>query len=155
MKNDMPNIFTYFPYSNNSCKEYKDYEVLSDCGNLKNSHIFPQKVPLDLNGCEVKIMPYVIPPYVIDYNITEDDPGRAGIEVTIMRNVAKRMNFRIRMIKNFYSHWGYRYPDGNYSMMYKDLLDYKTEMIFGFANGNASHNMDLDASFQHLHDSSI
>ncbi|GLV45607.1 Ionotropic receptor 7c, partial [Carabus blaptoides fortunei] len=155
MKNGVPNIFTYFPYSNNSCQEYKNYEVLSDCENLENGHIFPQKVPLDLNGCEIKIMPYVIPPYVIDYNITEDHPGKAGIEVIIMRNVAKRMNFSIRMIKNFHRHWGFRFEDGNYSMMYKDLLEFKTDMIFGFTYGNASYSKDLDASFSHLHDSSV
>ncbi|GLV24247.1 Ionotropic receptor 7c, partial [Carabus blaptoides fortunei] len=155
MKDGMPNIFTYFPYSNNSCQEYKNYDVLSDCANLKNTNIFPQKVPLDLNGCEVKVMPYVIPPYVTDYNLTEDHPGRAGIEVTIMRNVAKRMNFRIRMIKNFYSHWGFRFEDGNYSMMYKDLLESKTDMIFGFVNGNASYSKDIDASFSHLQDSPV
>lgn len=100
-------------------------------------------------------MPYSIPPYVINYNITEDDPGRAGIEVTIIRNVAKKMNFSLRVVKNIYSHWGYRYPDGKYSMMYKDLLDYKTDMIFGFTYGNASYSKELDASFAHLHDSSV
>lgn len=53
-KDDVQNIYTYFPYSNKSCHEYKEYEVLSNCEDLEKDQIFPQKIPLDLHGCEVR-----------------------------------------------------------------------------------------------------
>lgn len=54
IENGVPNIFTYFPYSNKSCHEYKEYEILSNCEDLEKDQIFPQKIPLDLHGCEVR-----------------------------------------------------------------------------------------------------
>lgn len=100
-------------------------------------------------------MAYVIPPYVINLKMPREKPAKTGLEVTIIHNVARRMNLTLKFLANPHKHWGYRFSDGSFSMMYKALKERETDIIFGFTYGNSSYSKDFDASFCHLGDASI
>lgn len=72
-------LFSFFPYGEKNCGKYVNYENISTCEELDD--VFPEKIPLDLHGCEVKMMPFIIPPFVMDYNNTH-----TRYDVTVPRN---------------------------------------------------------------------
>lgn len=153
--NSKYNVYSFFPYKDDNCAQYNKYELISSCDSINTNDIYPLKIPLNLHGCGVKLMPYVIPPYVTNTSAPRDDPALAGVEITIVNAIAIKMNFTETFIPNPHVHWGYRYKDGSYSMMFKELFDKKIDLIFGFTYGNYSYTFDFDPSFCHLADKSV
>lgn len=146
-------VYTFYPFQRNNCAQYKTYENISSCGHLTG--VFPNKIPSDLFGCEVKLMPYIIPPYVTNLDAPRNDPALAGVEITIVNTIANRMNFTEKYTKSSYVHWGYKFKDGTYNLMFKALFNKEIDVIFGFTYGNSSYTFDFDPSFCHLTDKSV
>lgn len=65
------------------------------------------------------------------------------------------MNLFPEFLNHSYVHWGFKYPNGSYSLMYKDLYNKKADVMFGFTYGNSTYNSDFDQSFSHLLDPSV
>lgn len=147
------NLYTFYPYKDDNCGEYNHYEVISSCDSLEN--VFPAKIPRNFHGCEIKMMPFILPPYAISYTKNRFNPSIAGIEITVMSTIAKHMNFTEVYFQNTHIHWGYTYSDGTYSMMFKELIDHKIDIIFGFFLGNSSYKYVFDQSFCHLTDIAV
>lgn len=99
-------------------------------------------------------MAYNLQPYVIDVNNPPEEPSKAGLEVTIIHNVAVRMNIKIKYFKNPHKLWGYHLIDGNFTMMFKELKDRNVDLIYGYMFANSSYLEDFDGSFTHLQDTS-
>lgn len=138
-------IYTHFPYGNGSCGSNMIPVRLSD-----NSNTFPEKIPLDLKECDIKLMGLNIKPYVLDIKQPKDSPTQAGLEVTIIHNVFKKMNFRETYVSNPYPHWGYLMPDGNFTMTFKSLHDKEVDIIFGMIIGNETMEEHFDTTVSHI-----
>lgn len=65
------------------------------------------------------------------------------------------MNMSPVFINHSYGHWGFQYPDGNYTFMYKLLYEKKADVMFGFLYGNSTYSKDFDSSHCHLLDPSV
>lgn len=152
-ENKTINLYTFYPYSGHHCAEFLHHELLSSCASVGS--LFPTKIPSNLNGCEVKLMPYIIPPYVTNVSASRKDPSASGLEVTIVHTIATKLNLTERYINNPFDHWGYKFKDGTYSLMYKALYEKEIDLIFGFTYGNSSYTFDFDPSFCHLVDKTV
>lgn len=149
------NVYTFFPYNDERCGTYETYEQISTLDTIEYDDIFPDKIPLQVNGCDVRMLAYWMPPYVINLNAPREKAELAGIEVTSVHVISKRMNFTEVYLYNPYAHWGHKYDDGHYTFMYKDLLDRKIDLIYGFTYGNSSYIFDFDTSYCYLDDRSV
>lgn len=85
-------IFTYFPYKNN-CGERITYEIIGHCEETLESVLKYSKREINLKGCPVNILTLPYRPFVIDVFGDRNNPKQAGLEVTIMEIVAKKINF--------------------------------------------------------------
>ncbi|GLV45935.1 Ionotropic receptor 60a [Carabus blaptoides fortunei] len=111
--------------------------------------LFPTKVPLYANGCELRLLPLEVPPYVI--NAT--DHVNPGLEVTIARELGKRINFTVKVVQHSFRETGYKYSaDGSFTGLYHMLHSRKGDLIFGMLRQNTSYVNDFDSTFVHLTD---
>lgn len=62
-------LFTYFPYENSCGGNYKA-EMIGEC--FGNATFYPDKVPLNLHGCEIRLLALFMIPYVININSTKN-----------------------------------------------------------------------------------
>lgn len=123
-------ILTHYPYKNGACGRSIIPEQIAHCSNNTLS-LFENKLPANLEGCELKLMGLNLKPYVIDINGDKEDPKEAGLEVTIIHAIAKKMNFSENYVHNPYSHWGFLFPNNSFSFMLNDLYERKADVIFG------------------------
>lgn len=84
-------VYTFFPYGGENCGSYSTYEKISDCNKIGN--IYKEKIPKNLKGCPVKMMPYIIAPFVTSLDAPKNNPALSGVEMVISNNIAKIMNY--------------------------------------------------------------
>lgn len=123
-------IFTHYPFKNGGCGQFIIPEIVNKCSENFTS-LYEEKIPSTLNGCELRLMGLNLKPYVIDVDGDKDDPSQAGIEVTVLHTIIKKMNFTEKYIYNPYTHWGYYFPNKSFTFMLKDLYEGKADVIFG------------------------
>lgn len=87
-------MFSYYPYINGGCNNIS--KVKFDYASCKNiisiNTVFPEKVPLDLMGCEIKYGASVFKPLVIEPNATEENARVIGFETCLMRTLLEKVN---------------------------------------------------------------
>ncbi|PSN33764.1 Ionotropic receptor 734 [Blattella germanica] len=95
-------IYSMFPFQSEECGESDAVNLLDQwlsSGRFRYGNtLFPQKVPSDLHGCNLKILVGVYPPFVIiTTNITsgEGDPltDLEGINLVFLTYLSRAMNF--------------------------------------------------------------
>lgn len=144
-------IYTYFPYNNGLCGNIIKSEYLLTC-DVNNLAPYFSKIPSNLYGCEFRIMPYPMIPYIMNISAPKTEPNLAGLEVTIMDTLAKKINFSVVYIPCFHNLWGYKDSSGVYTMMFGSLYNNETDIIMGMTYANASHVVDFDGSYIYLQD---
>lgn len=149
-------VYTFFPYKNNLCGKYDSYELLQNCGNSSELvEMYPEKIPNDVNGCEIRMMAYPMIPYVINLKANREKASKAGLEVTIVHVLSQRMNFTTKYIPHNHSFWGFKDLSNKYQFMFGSLYNKECDLTLGMQFGNASHVIDFDGSYVHLMDASV
>lgn len=138
--------FTYFPYKNGDCGLKLDPEEFEK----DVTNYFPEKISTNLNGCKFKIITLMRAPYCISLNYSGENPSQSGIELTLVHNIAKKLNFVPYYIYHTYPDWGYRLPNGSYIMMYKSLYDQEALMAVNGFYWNSSMYWEFDFMFINL-----
>lgn len=144
-------LYTYFPYKNGQCGHNIQETYLANCDDVRNDslELFLTKVPLHVNGCELRLLSLEVPPYVLDAM----DPVNPGLEVTIVRELAKRINFTVKVVKHGFKETGYKYSsDGSFTGLYDLLHSRRGDLMFGMLRQNTSYVSDFDSTFIHLTD---
>lgn len=147
-------IYTYFPFADKTCGENITYELVSTCLS-ETVNMFPPKIPLNMNGCNLRIMAFPMIPYVIDIDSSRNEPNLAGLEITILNALSEKMNFTQIYVPCPYKSWGFKDSTGKYQMMFKSLFNNETDIITGMTFGNASHVIDFDGSYVYLMDCAV
>lgn len=152
------NIYTYFPYANNSCGEIVvsqriNYFELGN-GKFENNEVdlFPKKVPEYWSGCLVKIRAMIWAPCVLFPSKSFIDPNVSialteGIEVQLAFVVAKFLGLKLE----FYAttkpfDWGAVTADGNASGSIKLVIDRTVDMAIGGFGAVKERQMYADYS---------
>lgn len=144
-------LYTYFPFE--YCTKTMKKHFLGTCNN-DTINYFPNKVPDDMKGCEIRILAYVIPPYVINI-LAKKDVRKAGFEIMIINLVAERMNMNTTYLITSYPHWGYIMEDGTCIYMLKVLFEKKADVVFGMVIGNESFLSVFDTTLFHVTESIV
>ncbi|KAK4880992.1 hypothetical protein RN001_004311 [Aquatica leii] len=106
--------YSWFPYSNSLCSN-NDNEILEidQCsyGKFKfGKNWYPNKIPSNLNGCSLRVMPVVWPPYVLP---TDTDVFTDGVEIKLINTMSKVANFSVvYMASNKSQNWGFISENG-------------------------------------------
>lgn len=95
LQNSTIEIFSYYPYANGKCKNVSKVKLdYPSCDNITNiNELFPEKVPPDLMGCELKYGTSVFKPMVIEPNATDDNARVIGYETCLMRTFLEKVNY--------------------------------------------------------------
>lgn len=138
-------VFTYFPYNYESkCGNNISSKYLLTCMDYQNKEFFSEKIPEDLNKCNVTVISLVRPPYVISFNGTGLNPKKSGFEVTILHTAAKKLNFKVVYLNNPYLDNGYLASNGNYIMMFGMVHKNIANLMFNAMMYNASYSWDFN-----------
>lgn len=141
-------IFTYFPYEGISCGNILPNK-LSTCDLEVNLvEYYQEKIPKNLHNCPIKALQLYFPPYVTKPNNT-DNPG---LEIVMVNELAKRLNFSVIYVDHKFLHYGFKYGKGIYSNLYKLMYNYQGDMIFGTLKLNVSFHEEFDTIYPHMID---
>lgn len=143
-------IYSYFPYE--SCTKNISAKLVATLGDLENYDIFPNKIPLDLRGCEVKIAAVVVIPLVIDITEPRDNPVKSGIEVTLFSVIAQHMNFKEIYLQEGNLYWGYIDEDQIYDPLYEMLKTKDIDIMYGYCNRVYNKQKHLAWTVSHMTD---
>lgn len=145
-------VHTYFPYNSDNCTVNLSTNFLFKCGDkyLPKS-IFPQKVPNNLKGCQLRMLALKLPPYVINPELSKDKIKEVGIEVYMLHIMAKKMNFTENYLKNNYTDWGNKLSNGTYVGMYSVILNNNADFMFGMSTFKPEYT-ELCSSKTYLYD---
>ncbi|XP_065157181.1 uncharacterized protein [Atheta coriaria] len=102
---------------------------------------------MNYHGCPVDILALKYVPYVID----TDSKTKPGIEIDVIELVGKHLNFTTRYVNNSYTTWGDIYKNGTMTLMYKDMLDRKAEIMLGMVIPTEAITIYFDVSVKFLH----
>lgn len=71
-------------------------------------------------------------PYIINVNEDREEPSKAGLEVTVLHTIAKKMNFKENYLHCPHPSWGSMNEDtGKYTYMFGSMFDNETDIIAG------------------------
>lgn len=121
-------FYTWIPYKQPDCSEVQTVVHLNtfEKGRFHfERDLFPSKIGKDLDGCEVIAATDECAPYVF-----YDEAGdiSKGIEVELVRTLAKLMNFRLRVIRQNHT-WKNNF-NGTTSGVMRLLLDQEVDLAF-------------------------
>ncbi|KAH8284458.1 hypothetical protein KR018_012610 [Drosophila ironensis] len=131
-------LYTYYPYGPHRCQSslpvyYTAFQDLPAPGHGYGltKPLFPSKLN-NLHGCKLVAATFEHRPYV---NIDDDAsvPGGRilhGIEGMIVRSLAERMNFSIKLVERQDKDRGEVLPDGNYSGILKMMVEGEVNLTF-------------------------
>lgn len=140
-------IYSYYPFKKNKCGNVIQSEFLGFC-NETIANVFPNKIPLVTNNCTLKLIALKIPPYVI--NMT--DSRNPGVEVMIVREIARYINFTVKNITHNFINYGAKQFDGTYTKMFQMIYTKQADLMIGMVRINSSDFKDFDSTVPHLFD---
>lgn len=142
-QNDLE-LYTYFPYNFESkCGNNITSKYILNCLDLKIIEYFLEKIPEDLNKCNVTALSILRPPYVVKLNGTGFSAKESGFEVTILHTAAKKLNFTVVYLHNPYPDNGYMASNGTYIMMYEMIHKNIANLMFNALMYNATYYWDF------------
>lgn len=137
-KSNVPRVlmYTWFPYHLPSglCGELRDIIhinswVLDKEGGrfLRNSSLYPEKVPVDLKGCPIRASTFEFYPFVI----CDKHTGIDGLEIRIMRSIADGMNMTLILrIPSGDDRGGIQLKNGTWTGLRADIMYGKADIAF-------------------------
>ncbi|GLV43733.1 Ionotropic receptor 60a [Carabus blaptoides fortunei] len=147
-ENSTINFYTYFPYAEEQCGNVKP-KLLGSCdSSLPMLNLYPPKVPMNFHGCQIRLLAFYYQPYVINPYSSKNP----GLEVVMMNEFGKAMNFTPIYVNHKLTHTGYKFARGVYSELYRMLYNYEGEIMFGSLKVNSTFNEEFDSSYTHMRD---
>lgn len=91
--------YTYYAY-NYRIIDYTP-NIIYDCRERMHNSDFPNKLPNNYDGRVIKLMAVKMIPYALNFSTTRNEDVRsAGLEVTIMHTICKKIKFKRFFILN-------------------------------------------------------
>lgn len=149
------NIYTWFPYSNGNCgTNFTNSVIINECKNgifARNTKIFVDKIPKNLNKCPIRVRTVIWPPYVVppetrirnknNVNFTD------GLEIVLLNNIANIANFSvIYSVSNKSLDWGALDYMGETRGLFKTLSAEEVDMGISSLAATPIRYMNLDPS---------
>lgn len=141
-------IFKYFPFDNYDCGDHIVAREISDCSSSQPFSIFTYDLPKQFNNCTLRAIAQVYQPYIIDIN----DPREPGVEYLILQELTKRTNLSLTYLNHSFKSWGYKFPNGSFTLMYDWLVRRKTDVVIGLLYANWSYELDFDFTICYYRD---
>ncbi|KAJ4443734.1 hypothetical protein ANN_05512 [Periplaneta americana] len=147
------NVYTFYPYSppgncGNITKAFLiDQWFVDNNSNgrfLRNSILFPNKIPHDFHGCPITVSGFVHPPFIIEIKNSSKDGDQLiyenGIGVQLIEVLAKRVNMSVRYRKPPPPNemWGYPLENGSWTGVRGEVLSKKSDTTIA-GTWDASH----------------
>lgn len=122
-------MFTYNPlrYEDVHPSEFTSINLGSCLSRILNP-LFPNKIPKLWRNTTLIVTCLNIPPFVFRRS---EKKRLKGFEVMTMKDVSKSLKFKSRLETNF-QFWGYKYGENNFSDVYKEIYDKKSDTGMGF-----------------------
>lgn len=142
-------IFSFFPFTPTSCGEV--HPVLLDTyingyGFLENSNLIPSKTR-HMFQCPMKIAAVNFPPFVIIDKSREGSRKFSGIDVRVLKTLARAMNFSLEVETFNSTGWGEVNADGSSSGAMEKIINRKANITAGFFIFNEIRNQFMTPSF--------
>lgn len=137
-------VFTYFPLVNTSC----DFIKIKELCHLQEGceTLFPVKLADNFHKCPIKVIPLIIPPFIIDLHSNQNP----GYEIHILREASTKINFSISYLNHSYDSWGYKMENGSYTEMLSVVFQEEADILLGFLPLNQTHITDFDVTAGHI-----
>lgn len=126
-------VYTYWPYEGTKCGNNITAHFLSDVDNLETIDYFPDKIPKNLKGCNIKLAAVLIEPFVMNISKFRENPTEVGIEVTMIHIIAKVLNFTEVYIEKDYMEWAHHSSHEIFNPIYKMIEAKQLDIAFGYA----------------------
>lgn len=148
-------VYTYFPFEAGKCGNDVHVREVQDCANaskLSIKKIFTDKLPrFAFKHCPLRVMPLHVVPHVMNLQ----DEKSPGIEVFLIRELARRSQLRLQYVNNKFTTWGEKLLHGPYTLMYRAMLENKADVMLGMILANDSYYADFDSSICYNEDNAI
>lgn len=156
-------VYSWFPFQNGNCgDQFSVAQIVNSChtGRMANTGVlFPEKIPLDMNGCIVRVRAIVWPPYIIppvDFNDTQSDNVNftKGIEILLLNTVAQVANFTVQYsVSKVNQDWGILLLDGTGTGLMGALLRGEADIGIGALAPFDQRHYYFDASISYIRES--
>lgn len=127
-------IFTFFPFTPTSCGGV--HPVLLDTyinghGFVNNADLLPLKTK-QMFQCPIKVAAVNFPPFVILDEKKKGDRKFSGIDARVLKNLARVMNFSLKVETFNNTGWGELNADGNSSGIVEKIMNQEANITAGF-----------------------
>ncbi|GLV32026.1 hypothetical protein CBL_12018 [Carabus blaptoides fortunei] len=93
--------------------------------------MFPNKVPLVLPGCEIRVVANIAMPFVMDATLPVEDSRKIGMEAVILKNILGRINLTQKLIASTYSTLSFIFSNGTVVGTHSYLAEGKCDLVYG------------------------
>ncbi|EDV47500.1 uncharacterized protein LOC6551502 [Drosophila erecta] len=138
--------FNVRPYTPTSCTSVEPVEIDINEGDLWD--VFPSRLK-NLHGCPLSAVVWDIPPYMrIDWKSSDPMDGLDGLDGKLLRIVARKMNFTLRLIPNEPEGLigGFSFMNGTFTGAYKMLRERRANITIGCAACTPERSTFLEAT---------
>lgn len=147
-------IHGWQPFGRGGCGTNNRTVVLDTCANgtmERSRHLFPEKIPRNLNKCPVRVRTIVWPPYVVqpkDFNrSTIGINFTQGLEIQMMNTVAKALNFTpVYTVSQKSEDWGSISENGTAFGIFKTLLNDEHDLAISCLASTPNRFLHFDPS---------
>lgn len=156
------NIFSWYPYGNNSCgKNFDKSEKIDSCafGTFQtNTPWFGNEIPKQLNNCTVRIRTVPWPPFVMEpsYHLQGTDlyEFEDGLEIQLFNAISERMNIGViySMSEKKYN-WGTVLDNGTSTGLFLALEEGRADIVMSSLALQQKRAENLDASKSYIQES--
>lgn len=136
-------IYTYFPFSSEQCGEHVSISTVYDCksSNASIENVYPIKLPNTFNGCKIRAIALILPPYVIDFT----DDKEPGLEIKLLHEIAKILNLKIYYTNHTEVSWGGK-VNQTFTGLFKYLQDNESDLLIGAMNDDYCYENIFDCT---------
>ncbi|XP_039232013.1 uncharacterized protein LOC6525394 [Drosophila yakuba] len=125
--------FNVRPYTASSCTSVEPVETDIKDGDVWD--VFPSRLK-NLHGCPLSVIVWDIPPYMrVNWQSSDPMDGLAGLDGLLLRIVARKMNFTLKLMANEPNGLigGSSYINGTFTGAYKMLRERRANITIGCA----------------------
>lgn len=156
-------IFTWYPFADGNCGNNFDKAVMIEkCrfGKFETGvDLFPEKVPLKLKNCAVRVRVLVWPPFVMPptdhVTGTELYEFNSGLEIDLMNTIAEKANFKPLYTMSPNEMWGDVYNNGSTTGLFKELAKKRSDIAIGSVALSKQRMDHFDVTTSYIQDSLV
>jgi hypothetical protein len=160
--------YTWFPYlSHGQCgKQDLNPVLLDEClmengaKFVRNTPLYPQKVPSDLHGCSITVSTFPWPPFIIasqEYDGSDKVIYTEGLEIRLVSAIAHNMNLTIHYLPPPAndSKWGGITPEGSWTGLLGDVFYKRADVGFATITATKERLQHLDTTITYWSNSVV